>query len=64
MDQFIKTPKLGKEERQFKITVCAFSFFLLCFAGLAALGQSHVSNQYDRYDNHRFIAQAFIADRA
>lgn len=64
MDQFIKTPKRRREDQQLKVTVFAFSFFLLCFAGLAALGQSNIAKQHNGFDNQQFIARATIADRA
>lgn len=39
MDQFIRNPRPGKEDKQLKITIMVFAGFLLGVTALASIGQ-------------------------
>jgi hypothetical protein len=40
MDQFIRNPRAGKEDKQLKITVLVFAGFLLSLTAIAGIGQT------------------------
>lgn len=41
MDQYIKTAKAGKEDKQLKFTIAIFTIFLLGITALAGAGQTN-----------------------
>ncbi|MBO6917273.1 MAG: hypothetical protein JJ858_02480 [Rhizobiaceae bacterium] len=46
MDQFIRNPRPGKENRQLKMTIMVFAGFLLGITALAGIGQAEHQQPY------------------
>lgn len=40
MDQFIRNPQAGKEDKQVKVTILVFAGFLLSLTAIASIGQT------------------------
>lgn len=40
MDQFIRNPQAGKEDKQLKVTILVFAGFLLSVTAIAGIGQT------------------------
>lgn len=40
MDQFIRNPRAGKEDKQLKLTILVFAGFLLSLTAIAGIGQT------------------------
>ena len=57
MDQFVRNPRPGKEDKQLKVTILIFAGFLMSVTAIASIGQTE-EKEYFATDQIQFTQRS------